>query len=100
MTQAYTTRMTQSPVATLLRAAAFAALKHRDQRRKGQGATPYINHPLAVANVLANEARINDPVVLAAALLHDTVEDTETTHDELVAEFGVAIAGVVAEVTD
>ncbi len=92
--------MTDSPQAILLRAAAFAAHKHRDQRRKGVAATPYINHPIAVANVLANEAGITDPVVLAAALLHDTIEDTETSQPELVAEFGPAIGAVVAEVTD
>lgn len=92
--------MTDNPQAILLRAAAFAAHKHRDQRRKGVAATPYINHPIAVANVLANEAGITDPVVLAAALLHDTIEDTETSQSELVAEFGPAIGAVVAEVTD
>jgi guanosine-3',5'-bis(diphosphate) 3'-pyrophosphohydrolase len=84
----------------LLRAAGFAAHKHRDQRRKGVAATPYINHPIAVANVLANEAGITDPVVLSAALLHDTIEDTETSQAELVAEFGPTIGSVVAEVTD
>jgi len=63
-------------------------------------ATPYINHPIAVANVLANEAGVTDPVVLAAALLHDTIEDTETSQAELVAEFGPAIGAVVEEVSD
>jgi GTP diphosphokinase / guanosine-3',5'-bis(diphosphate) 3'-diphosphatase len=92
--------VTDNPQAILLRAAAFAAHKHRDQRRKGVAATPYINHPIAVANVLANEAGITDPVVLAAALLHDTIEDTETSPAELVAAFGPAIGAVVAEVTD
>jgi guanosine-3',5'-bis(diphosphate) 3'-pyrophosphohydrolase len=61
---------------------------------------PYINHPIAVANVLANEAGITDPTILAAALLHDTIEDTATTAQELEAEFGTQIAAVVAEVTD
>src|SRR5579863_6095940 len=89
-----------SPVAIVLAASAFAAHKHRDQRRKGAEASPYINHPIAVANVLANEAHIIEPVVLAAALLHDTIEDTDTTVDELVAEFGSEIAGIVLEVTD
>jgi guanosine-3',5'-bis(diphosphate) 3'-pyrophosphohydrolase len=67
------------PTSTLLKAAEFAAHKHRDQRRKNADASPYINHPIAVANVLRNEGGITDPVILAAALLHDTLEDTETT---------------------
>jgi len=84
----------------VLAASAFAAHKHRDQRRKGAEASPYINHPIAVANVLANEAQITDPVTLAAALLHDTIEDTDTTAEEIEAEFGREIAAIVAEVTD
>ena len=92
--------MTDTSLEIVLRAAAFAAHKHRDQRRKGVAATPYINHPIAVANVLASEAGVTDPVILAAALLHDTIEDTETSQPELVAEFGPAIGAVVAEVTD
>ncbi len=88
------------PVAIVLAASAFAADKHRDQRRKGQDASPYINHPIAVANVLANEAGITDPVILAAALLHDTIEDTKTTAEELKAAFGPEITGIVVEVTD
>jgi guanosine-3',5'-bis(diphosphate) 3'-pyrophosphohydrolase len=84
----------------LLTASAFAADKHRGQRRKGADALPYINHPIAVANVLASEAGITDPVTLAAALLHDTVEDTATTFAELIETFGPEVAGVVAEVTD
>lgn len=89
-----------SPIAVVLAASAFAAHKHRDQRRKGADASPYINHPIAVANVLANEAGITDPTILAAALLHDTIEDTATTPEELEIEFGAKIASVVAEVTD
>ncbi len=84
----------------LLRAISFAATKHRDQRRKDLVASPYINHPIALANVLANEAGIEDERVLIAAVLHDTVEDTETTEQELVKEFGQEIAVVVLEVTD
>jgi guanosine-3',5'-bis(diphosphate) 3'-pyrophosphohydrolase len=89
-----------SPVSIVLAASAFAAHKHRDQRRKGAEASPYINHPIAVANVLTNEAHITDPVILAAALLHDTIEDTDTTADELAAAFGSEIAAIVLEVTD
>ncbi len=84
----------------VLRALAFAARKHRQQRRKDQEASPYINHPIDLANILANEAGVFDPVVLTAAVLHDTVEDTETTLEEISAEFGEEISAVVAEVTD
>lgn len=92
--------MTDPSSALLIRAAAFAAHKHRNQRRKDADASPYINHPIALANVLANEADVSDPTVLAAALLHDTIEDTDTTPDELQAAFGPEIAAVVLEVTD
>jgi guanosine-3',5'-bis(diphosphate) 3'-pyrophosphohydrolase len=78
----------------------FAAHKHRDQRRKDPEASPYINHPIALANILLNEAGVGDPVVICAALLHDTVEDTETDESELVARFGPRIASIVMEVTD
>jgi guanosine-3',5'-bis(diphosphate) 3'-pyrophosphohydrolase len=86
--------------ALLFRALAFAAHKHRDQRRKDAQASPYINHPIALAEVLAREGGVTDIEVLAAALLHDTIEDTDTSLEELRAEFGERIAGMVAEVTD
>jgi guanosine-3',5'-bis(diphosphate) 3'-pyrophosphohydrolase len=84
----------------LLRALAFAAHKHRDQRRKDAEASPYINHPIALAEILAGEGGVTDIEVLAAALLHDTIEDTATTDAELRAEFGDRIADMVVEVTD
>jgi guanosine-3',5'-bis(diphosphate) 3'-pyrophosphohydrolase len=84
----------------LIAAASFAAHKHKDQRRKGAEASPYINHPLAVANVLANEGSVEDITTLIAALLHDTIEDTQTTADEIAAHFGPEAAAVVVEVTD
>lgn len=84
----------------VLDAAAFAADKHRRQRRKDAEATPYINHPLALATILAKEGGVADAEVIAAALLHDTVEDTETTPAELEARFGPTVAAIVAEVTD
>jgi guanosine-3',5'-bis(diphosphate) 3'-pyrophosphohydrolase len=92
--------MTLSRTAGILAAAAFAAAKHRDQRRKDEFASPYINHPIAVANVLATEAAIDDETLIVAALLHDTVEDTETTFDELERSFGAEVRALVAEVTD
>jgi len=84
----------------LISALAFAAHKHRDQRRKDAVASPYINHPIALANVLTNEGGIDDERVLIAAVLHDTVEDTETSEQELIREFGQEIASIVLEVTD
>jgi guanosine-3',5'-bis(diphosphate) 3'-pyrophosphohydrolase len=90
----------KSELALLLEALAFAAHKHRDQRRKDPDASPYINHPIALANVLVSEGGVTDVGVLCAALLHDTVEDTATTAHELEALFGPRIARIVAEVTD
>ena len=84
----------------IFKALEFAARKHRDQRRKDKLATPYINHPIEVAQLLINEGRVDDINVLVAALLHDTVEDTETTIAELQSIFGDEIAAIVAEVTD
>ena len=84
----------------LLQAADFAATKHQKQRRKDVGASPYINHPLAVANVLANEGGVTDVELLMAAILHDTIEDTEVTVIELSKCFGDIVAVLVAEVTD
>lgn len=86
--------------ARLLAAAAFAADKHRRQRRKDGDATPYINHPLAVAHLLAAVGGVTDPDVLAAALLHDTLEDTATTPAELDAAFGEPVRRLVEELTD
>ena len=90
----------EKELALLFRALAFAAHKHRDQRRKDAEASPYINHPIALAEVLAGEGGVADLEVLAAALLHDTIEDTATSFEELREHFGARIAGIVAEVTD
>jgi guanosine-3',5'-bis(diphosphate) 3'-pyrophosphohydrolase len=84
----------------VIRAAAFAAHKHRDQRRKDANATPYINHPLALARILIAEGDVTDAATIAAALLHDTIEDTETSAAELDREFGAEIRSIVEEVTD
>jgi len=69
------------------------------QRRKDEGASPYINHPIQLAFILV-QADVEDPIVLAAALLHDTIEDTETTLEELQIVFGLEIANIVAECSD
>ena len=87
-------------IATLLQATRFAAEKHRFQRRKGADASPYINHPIEVADLLANIGGVTDLSTLVAAVLHDTVEDTETTPEEVEALFGAEVRALVAEVTD
>lgn len=83
----------------ILRAASFAASRHATQRRKGRDASPYVNHVLEVAEILARHG-IDDGSTLQAALLHDTVEDTQTSVEELTDSFGAAVAGLVMEVTD
>lgn len=88
----------------MLKAVSYAAEQHVRQRRKGipQGThkrTPYINHPLRVASLIAR-AGINDINVLCAAVLHDTIEDTDTTEADLRREFGDIITDIVLEVTD
>ena len=90
----------QTPMGTLLEALAFAAHKHRNQRRKDADSSPYVNHPIALARVLAVEGGIEDVTVLCAAVLHDTIEDTQTNADELTALFGPEVTSVVLEVTD
>lgn len=87
-------------LATFVKAIDFAARKHRFQRRKDADGSPYINHPIAVANVLVTEAGISDSITLCAAVLHDTIEDTETTATELTQIFGEQITQIVLEVTD
>lgn len=89
-----------SSTTEVIRAAAFAAHKHRNQRRKDADASPYINHPLALARVLAVEGGVTDTATLCAALLHDTIEDTDTTPGEIEREFGVEVADIVCAMTD
>ena len=84
----------------ILKAARFAAHKHRNQRRKDEERTPYINHPISVAKIISEIGNVEDPEVLAAALLHDTLEDTKTTPEELIDKFGERVCNLVQEVTD
>jgi (p)ppGpp synthase/HD superfamily hydrolase len=84
----------------ILRAARFASVKHINQKRKGVGAEPYLNHLIEVAELVARAIAEPDTNLIAAALLHDTVEDTKTSKEELVQEFGTDIASLVGEVTD
>src|SRR2546428_13181861 len=83
-----------------LHALKFAAEKHRKERRKDADPSPYIHHPIAVAAVLATEAGVTDEATLLAALLHDTVEDTESTVQELQQLFGSEVAALVGEMSD
>lgn len=94
---------TSERAALLLRAASFAAQVHSTHRRKGASAEPYVNHVLEVARILAEHGAPEEAIL--AGLLHDTVEDSDEdpdpiTHDRLVAEFGAAVAALVAEATD
>ena len=93
------TKTIKTDLARVLEAASFAAFKHRDQRRKDVDAAPYINHPLDVARILT-EGGVQDVEVLMAGILHDTIEDTDTTAEELAERFGERVCGLVLEVTD
>jgi guanosine-3',5'-bis(diphosphate) 3'-pyrophosphohydrolase len=84
----------------LLQAISFAAQKHTTQKRKGADAQPYINHPLEVLNLLGNVGKVEDYDVLIAAVLHDTIEDTETSAEEITELFGATVCQYVFEVTD
>src|SRR5438045_9317391 len=93
--------MEETSVTTaLLKALHFAADKHREQRRKDVEASPYINHPIEVAELLARVGNVTDLVTLQGAILHDTIEDTKTTPEELEEVFGADVRAVVEEVTD
>ncbi len=89
-----------SELAQLLTAIQFAAAKHQTQRRKDVDASPYINHPIEVATILATRGGVTDLPTLIAAVLHDTIEDTRTTPEELEAHFGPEVRSLVLEVTD
>jgi (p)ppGpp synthase/HD superfamily hydrolase len=86
-------------ISRILDAAVFAAEKHRSCRREDADATPYINHPLRVAQILS-ESGVDDVEVVIAAILHDTIEDTDTSPEEVAQRFGPVVARLVAEVTD
>lgn len=92
--------MKQDDMQIVVRALDFAARKHRDQRRKDPYGSPYINHPIALMHVLSEEAGVTDAHLLAVAALHDTIEDTDTTFEELIRVFGEEISKTVLELTD
>jgi guanosine-3',5'-bis(diphosphate) 3'-pyrophosphohydrolase len=87
-------------VVTLLAALQFASEKHRHQRRKDAEGSPYVNHLIAVTHILTAEGGVDDEAALLSAVLHDTVEDTDTTFEELDARFGATVAKLVREMTD
>lgn len=87
-------------ISKIMAAASFAAKKHNGQKRKGSDGEPYINHPIEVANLLTNAGKVDDAEMIVAALLHDTVEDTDATFEEIADNFGTVVAGYVRELTD
>lgn len=84
----------------LLHAARFAAERHTGHFRKGSRREPYVNHPIEVAQMIAEIGGVDDVDILAAAILHDTVEDVGVTAEEITREFGDAVCAYVLEVTD
>ncbi len=86
-------------ITLILTAIHFAANKHRKQRRR-DGETPYINHPIEVAKVLWSEGNVRESEIIVAAILHDTLEDTETTPEEIRTCFGKDVLAWVEEVSD
>jgi guanosine-3',5'-bis(diphosphate) 3'-pyrophosphohydrolase len=94
-------------IAMVLKALEFAAHRHKSQTRKGEGKTPFINHPIQVASLLANEAEEHDQVLITAAIMHDVIEDTVETErekqelkDEIGRIFGEEVLSLIMEVTD
>ena len=84
----------------LLKAFRFSAGKHRNQRRRDSLKSPYINHPIDVTQLLWEVGGVRDVDVLLAAILHDTIEDTNTGPDEIRDNFGEEVLSLVLEVTD
>lgn len=90
----------QEGLQVIFDALAYASKMHSAQRRKDNRDTPYINHPIDVARLLITEGGITDSNVIAAAILHDTIEDTEATVEDIERMFGEKILGFVLECTD
>lgn len=84
----------------LLEAIDYAAHRHRHQRRKDVEQLPYINHPISVATLLATEGQVDEPEVLITAILHDLIEDTDTSGNDIEQRFGPRVRQYVEEVTD
>lgn len=87
-------------VERILAAAHFAAEHHKGQKRKGEAGEPYLNHLIEVAELIATSSDLLDANLIMAGFLHDTIEDTDVTRQELERLFGSDVAALVAEVTD
>lgn len=93
-------KLSEKEITTILDAVVFAAEKHQFQTRKNATHVPYIIHPIGVAYNILTIAKVSDPKILTAAVLHDTVEDTDTTYVEIRERYGVEVEGYVQELTD
>ena len=89
-----------APLRMVSEAAELAAGRHNGMARKGRGSEPYINHLAEVANLLSSATDGADAELVAAGWLHDTIEDTETTREELAQKFSARVAALVVECTD
>lgn len=92
--------MEDADLTLLFKAIQFSAIKHRNQRRKDQEASPYINHPIEVMEIIWRVGGVRQPEVLIAAILHDTIEDTKTQPAEIETLFGKEVLDLVLEITD
>lgn len=92
--------LNEDNISLFLKAVKFSAEKHKTQRRKGAEGSPYINHPIGVAETIWTVGGVRDLSVIIAAILHDTVEDTKTTFPEIEEHFGPVVRSLVQEVTD
>ncbi len=92
--------MSENDLIKIIKALSLASQKHRRQKRRNKQSYPYINHPIEVVRLLTEVGGINDADIICAAFLHDTVEDTDTTADEIEKEFGTAVKDYVMELTD
>ncbi len=92
--------MEDKDIGILLQTLVFAAHKHRDHRRKDPSHSPYVNHLIEVTDLLWRVGGVRDPVLLTAAVLHDAIEDTHTSADEIRRQFGQEVLDLVLEVTD
>lgn len=88
------------PTGLLLKAVHFAADRHRSQRRKDAARSPYVDHPIEVAQLLWEVGGVRATSVIVAALLHDTIEDTRTSPEEIRGLFGPEVLSLVLELTD
>jgi (p)ppGpp synthase/HD superfamily hydrolase len=84
----------------LFEALEYASKLHKDQRRKGNGGSPYVNHLIEVASLLSRVAEVTDHEVIIAAILHDVLEDTEAREGDIFDRFGGTVLAYVKHVTD